>query len=449
VRVLGGGADAGPLRLQTLEAQPPALEQGLADRLGRLTNKLENWTVTAAKWEQAQTALGNASALDPYLEALDQLALSPFATAAQKTAVEGINRLQISQETLLGQLLLPNDRPAWDSLTNVTEWSASLMPEQPTSQEKDLYFKLRDDKNARDVYAYELITNARAGNPCRSHPVFVRGSMAPDNGGQEAGMVHDPAQFRDSLHFVHTAYSDWDYVKVQPLYRTLECDSYERLRLGELIDANTGNYQKPILRLFDQLNQKSRASAVFRAFVTFKLLAVANARPGEWGFQWCPGAAAHIQALTSLGGREIQSGDWMVPERSDKLERPLQDYFEKARAAPLEKQARFLQQLARETCAKGFSFAGFMDSSGHPVLRAPAPASTELCGWSNAGLATVLLRKAAGGESYAPLAEPAPYSPLFAFAGDRRQLLLQTLNATGYPAASAGAILPPFFGEAP
>ena len=428
-----------------LEAQPPALEQGLADRLGRLTNKLENWTVTAAKWEQAQTALGNASALDPYLEALDQLALSPFATAAQKTAVEGINRLQISQETLLGQLLLPNDRPARDSLTNVTEWSASLMPEQPTSQEKDLYFKLRDDKNVRDVNAYELITNARPGNPYHTHPVFVQGVIAPDNGGSEAGMVHDPAQYRDTLHFVHTSYSDWDYSKVKRLYRTLECDSYERLGLGELIDANTGNYQKPVLQIFDQLNQDNKASAVFRAFVTFKLLAVAQLRPAEWGFAWCPSVAAHIQALTDLNAKEIQSGDWMVPERSGKLERPLQEYFEKARALPLEKQARFWQQLVRETCAKGFTFAGFCDASGRPVPRGPAASPDELCGWSRAGTATVLLRKAPGGQAYTPLAEPLPFSPLFAFTGDRRQLLLQTLSATGYPAALAGPILPPFF----
>jgi hypothetical protein len=431
--------------LAPLEAQPPPLDQGLADRLGRLTNKIENWTATAGKWDQAQAALGNASSLAQYLEALDQLPLSPFATSAQKNAVARIDLLHLNQETLLGQLLLPDHQAVWNTLTNVTGWSASLMPEQPTSAEKDLYFKLRDDKNVRDVYAYDLITNARPGNPFHAHTVFVQGAMAPDNGGQEAGMVHDPTLFRDTLHFVHTSYSDWDYIKVKRLYRTLECDSYEHLGLGELIDANTGNYQKPILQIFDQLNKETKASSIFRAFVTFKLLAVAQSRPQEWGLQWCPAAAAHLQALTNLGASEIQSGDWLVPERSDKLERPLQEYFTRASAVLLEKQARFLQQLARETCAKGFSFAGFIDSSGHPVLRAITPPSAELCGWSSSSSAIVLLRKAAAGETYTTLAEPLPYSPLFAFAGDRRELLLQVLNATGYPAALAGLILPPFF----
>jgi hypothetical protein len=431
--------------LAPLEAQPPPVEQGMADRLGRLANKIEIWTATAEKWEQAQAALSNAASLEQYLKALDQLALSPFATPAQKNALAGIDLLHLNQETLLGQLLLPDKPAAWHTLTNVTGWSASLMPEQPTRAEKDLYFKLRDDKNVRDVYAYDLLTNARPGNPFHSHTVFVQGAMAPDNGGQEAGMVHDPTLFRDTLHFVHTSYSDWDYIKVKRLYRTLECDSYEHLGLSELIDANTGNYLKPILQLFDQLNKETKASSIFRAFVTFKLLAVAQSRSEEWGLQWCPGAAAHLQALTELGAREIQSGDWLVPERSDKLERPLQEYFARACAVPLEKQARFLQQLARETCAKGFSFAGFIDSSGHPVLRALTPPAAELFGWSASRSVEVLLRKAPAGKTYTLLAGPLPYSPLFAFAGDRRELLRQTLNATGYPAALAGPVLPPFF----
>ncbi len=431
--------------LEPLEAQPPALAQGLAERLGSLSNKIENWTTTSGKWEQAQAALHTASTLEAYLQGLEQLALSPLASAGQKEAAEKIGRLQISPEMLLGQLLLPQDPAAWNSLTNVMDWSASLMPEQPTSREKDIYFKLRDDKNVRDVNAYELITNSRAGNPYRSHPVFVQGAMSFNNSGQQAGMVHDPAQFRDSLHFTRTAYSDWDYIKVKRLYRTLESDSYERLGLGELIDANTGNYQKPILQLFDQLNGENKASAVFRAFVTFKLLAVAQMRPGEWGLPWCPAAAAHLQKLAELGAKDIQSGDWMVAERSDKWERPLQEYFEKARAVPLEKQARFLEQLTREACAQGFSFAGYIDSFGKPVLRALTAPSAELCGWSRAGTATVLLQKAAGGQTYGALAEPLPYSPLFAFADDRRELLLHTLGATGYPAALAGPILPPFF----
>jgi hypothetical protein len=431
-----------------LEVQPPVLQQELADRLGALSNKVDNWAPTAEKWEQVQSALSNASSLEQYLVALDQLPLSPFAAPAQRSAVANVDHLHLNQETLLGQLLLPENPAVWSALTNVTGWSASLMPEQPTAAEKDLYFKLRDDKIVRDVNAYQLIANTRPNNSFQSHAIFVQGSMAPDNGGQQAGLVHDPTLFRDTLHFVHTSYSDWDYIKVKRLYRTLEGDSYEHLGLGELIDANTGNYQKPILQLFDQLNKETKASSIFRAYVTLKLLAVAEVRPDEWGFQWCPNLPAYLQTLTNLGANEIQSGDWLVPERSDRLEKPLQEYFMRAASVPLEKQARFLQQLAHDTCAKGFTFAGFIDSAGHPILRSlPSPAA-ELCGWSASGLATVLLRRDGAGEPYTALAEALPYSPLFVFEGDRRELLLQTLKATAFPPELAGPILPPFFAGA-
>jgi hypothetical protein len=431
--------------LAPLEAQPPALEPGLLERISALSNKVEIWTATTEKWEEAQAAVSHAGSLQQYLTALDQMVVSPFATPAQREAVKGIGRLQIDQETLLGQLLLPNNPSTWPSLTNVTGWSLSLMPEQPTSHEKDLYFKLRDNKNAKDVYAYELITNSRPGNPYHSHPVFVQGAIAPNNAGDEAGIIHDPALYQDSLHFVPTSYSDWNYIKIQRLYRMQECDTYERLGLGELIDANTGNYQKPILQLFDQLNAETKASAVFRAFVTFKLLAVAQVRPDEWGFPWCPSAAAHIQALTELGAKDIQSGDWMVPERSDKFDGPLQKYFAQARTIPLEKQARFLQQLVQGACEKGFSYAGFVDASGRVILESPSLPPAELCGWSKSGSVAVLFHKSASEAEYTSLAEPLPYTPLFAVAGDRHELLLQTLTATGYPAALARPVLPPFF----
>ena len=383
--------------------------------------------------------------MNQYLEALDQMGPRRSQPRRKRKPPGESAGLQISQEMLPGQLLLPNDRSNWNTLTNVTGWSASLMPEQPTAQEKDLYFKLRDDKNVRDVTAYELIANARSNNPYQSHSVFVQGEMARDRMGNEAGMIHDPAQFRDALHFAQTVYSDWDYIKVERLYRTLESDCYESLGLGELIDANTGNYQKPILQLFDQLNQETKPSAIFRAFVTFKLLAVAKQRPGEWGFHgarppppifrrspaWAPKKSRAVtgwcrSGLTNLKGRCRST-----------LRGPALSRWKSRRGS--------CSNWRATPVAKGFSCAGYVDASGHPVLQAPASPSGEYCGWSSSGSAAVLLRKAAGGETFTPLAEPLPYTPLFAFPVGRRELLLQTLDATGYPAALAGPILPPFF----
>jgi hypothetical protein len=216
--------------------------------------------------------------------------------------------------------------------------------------------------------------------------------------------------------------------------------------LGDLIDPNTGNYQKPILQLFDQLNRDDNSSAIFRAFVTLKLFDLMRLRPEEWGMQWCPGVTRHLQALKDLGAPDLKSGDWMVRVPLAKYEASFQKYFERARSVPLEKQAALLKQLAQKTCQTDFSYAGFIDINGHLVLRqinAPVP---EYWGWGGGSeSAVLLLRKAGGAAAFDKIAEPLPFTPLFVFNGDRRRLLNEAARAVSYPASQMAGILPPFF----
>lgn len=429
-----------------LLAQPPELPGAVAGRLSRIKAEVQKWTNTASKWEEAKAALPGASTLEDYLKSLDQIVLSPFAGESVKTEVAKVGGFNISMQSLLGQLLLPNDPTNWSTLTNASDWNMSLMPEGTTDAEKDFYFKLRDDPNAININLYKLEADPHPGNRNMTHNVYVRGTIdKQQNGGDFAGTVYDPAVDPHALRFVSRSYSTYDF-HVSPLQRTAESDTYERLGFGNLIDSN--NYQKPILQLLDELNSDSEASAVFRAYATFRLWAIAQVRPEKWGLPWCPAAAAHIQALSDLGAGNIKSGDWLVAERKRKIEAKLQDYFDKAKAKPMEKQARFLQQLVHDTCVKGFSYAGYVDADGKPVFRSPPVGSVELCGWNRAGEA-VLFRRDGDSGTFAQPSDPQPYSPLFIFAGNRSDLLKQTLKATGYQRALAEHDLPPFYGGLP
>jgi hypothetical protein len=432
--------------MEPLRAEPPALDQNLETRFHQLSDKAALWTGYGEQWEKAQAAVAGAQSLDEYLDRLGQLVQSPFATAAQREGAAEIDHLKINQTILLGELLMPNDPAAWDSLTNVTTnvaaWGTSLMPEQPTPQEKDACINLRDDKNMKDVYFYDLITNPRANNPFQSHKILVQGKMDLDRGGQMAGLVYDPGDSRDTARFVLQSYSDWDYAHVNKLFRTQECETFERLGLGDLIDPNTGNYQKPILQLIDQLNQEENSSAIFRAYVTLKLFALAEMRPEEWGLPWCPDAARQIQMLKELGASDLKSGDWMVRAKIAKYEEPLQACFTRVRSVSLEKQAKFLQQLARGTCQTDFSYAGFVNVNGNPVLRPVHAPLSEYWGWDSRSRSAVLLWRPPGG---AAIAEPLPFTPLFFFNGDRQRLLNETTRAISYHTNPAAGILPPFF----
>lgn len=441
-----------------LQTEPPAMDRDLAIRLGELKAKTSLWTTNGEQWEQAQAALDDAQSLDEYLDRLGQLVQSPFASAAQRNGATEIDRLKISRASLLGNLLLPHSPDAWVCLTNVStnvaEWRPSLMPEQPTAEEKELYAKLADDPNMKNVFAYQLVTNARPNNTFRNHYIFVRGSLAPDRSGQMTGLVYDPSEDLGNVaHFKVQGYSDWDYdyLHMKKLYLIQECETFDRLGVGQLIDTNTGSCQKPILQLMDQLNQETSSSAIFRSYVILKLFDLAQLRPAEWGLTWCPGAAIEAQALKDLGAGDFKSGDWLVRgqiAKYDAAQSPLQNYFAHARNISLEKQALFLQQLARETCATDFSYAGFVDVQGRAVLRqihAPVP---EYWGWGGASQSAVLLLRAVGGQdTLGKIADPLPFTPLFFFNGERRTVLYDAGRAISFPADQMAGILPPLYSE--
>ena len=262
---------------------------------------------------------------------------SPFATAAQRDGAEEIDRLKISRGNLLGELLLPADRDAWNALTNTGAWRTTLMPEQPTALEKDLYFQLRDDKNMQNVYLYQLVTNARPHNTVPIPSWFAcKVRWPPIGAGQMTGPVYDPRRFHDTSRFVPQTYSDWDYSSIIKTNRAPECDSFERIGLGDLIDPNTGNYQKPILQLFDQLNRDDNASALFRAFVTMKLISpwpISARTNGD--MQWCPASASAAppgaQGPRGAGLEERRLG-WVRVSRARNMKLRSKNISERARS---------------------------------------------------------------------------------------------------------------------
>jgi len=426
-------------------AQDPNLQR----RLLEASNQFALWKGTTEQWEQAQASLLNAQSLDDYLKSVDRLGQSPFASAAQRDAAAEIVRLSLDQATLLGELLLPNDRARWGSLANPAVWRTNLMPETPTDREKNVYFELRDDKYMQNINAYDLVAFPRANNPYHSHIVFVQGSMTYERrNGYTTGMVYDPDTSPNALNFAPQSYNELNYSEVRLRSLLQECDSFKRLGLADLIDPNTGNYQKPILQLLDQLIRETNSTAVFRAFVTLKLCALAAQRPEQWQLPWSPALAQHLKALADLGAANLKSGDWMVRAQILKYESPLLKYFARARDLQLENQAEFMQQLVRESCVEGFSLAGYVDADGHPVLRQTTSPPQDYWGWGGRPASALLLfRKSAGSNAPDKIADPLPFTPLFVFRGDPRNLLSKVARDTSCPASMITPFLPPLFSQ--
>jgi hypothetical protein len=430
--------------------EPPPLDSNQQAHFLEVSNLIADWKGKCEGWDDARSNLQSAQSLVEYLNRLDKLRSSPFASAAQRDRAAAIDLLKIDQARFLGGLLLPNAPTEWSSLTNTNPdaWPKSLMPETPTKEDKDVYFKLQKDTNMQNVFSYQLVANPRANNSNKTHIVYVQGALTPNPVGRKEGMVYDPTDPLnppDILWFIKREYNNWDYSDVIKLVRMQESDIFEQLGVGEVIDNKTGKYQKPILQLLDKLNHAD-TSPVFRAVVSLELLDLAELRPAEWGLDWCPGAAKHLQGLKDRGAMELKSGDWMFPSKTNRFDETLKKFFGDECAVSLEKQARFLQELTHAICVAGFEFAGYVDDEGLFVARQQfnSPAA-DYWGWgSHTQSVGLLFRKTSGGGAPVKIADPLPFTPLFVFMGNRTNLLEEAELQTSYT-NQVETILPPLF----
>ncbi|HWX21835.1 MAG TPA: hypothetical protein VN578_18185 [Candidatus Binatia bacterium] len=424
--------------------QRAGLDEGLERRCRQLTNQVNGMARAADQWTELTAKVPHS--LEEHLARLNQISQSPFASAAERDVIADLGRVDVSLPALLGALLLPHYRQGWDSLTNVPDTAAAFMPTAPTAQEKDACAKLQNDPNLQEVNDYYLTKHPHPGNPLEDHHVFVRGRLEKNKFFQDAGLIYDWKKSPDALRFEQQVLNSFDYVQADYKGLTRECAAFQALGLRELLSSDNTHYQRSVLELLDHLNQDTDSSALFRAYVTLKLRDIAQQRPMEWGLTWSPAAALHFQKLMELGAQNLQSGDWMVSNRVARVKAPLEKYFEQSRAMSFEKQAQFYYRLTRRACEAGFTFAGYVDAQGNPVLAQANAVRGEYWGWSSRSRGPVLLlRRAEGAQACQKLEDPLPLTPLFVFRGDRREFLEQTARATLYSLRGADSELPPLF----
>jgi hypothetical protein len=430
--------------LDRLHSQPVPLQEDLGRRFVQLTNQVATCVRMLAEWDGAISARPHS--LEEHLERLKKLERSPLASPSQRACIEEIDRLGLTQNMLLGQLLLPSQPEAWSLLTNLTATPPAFRPETPTDAEKEAYLKLRDDPNMHDVFAYWLTANAgRNDNPYQSHAIFTRGSLTTNKLFQSVGLIYDWQKFPDKLRFEPQTISTYDYSAMEKKGLTQESDAFERLGLRDLIDPNSGNYQKSMLELLDRLNQDAESSTLFRAYVTLRLFDIAQLRPGEWGLPWVPSARKERKDLEDLRAQNLQSGDWMVPSQTAAYKESLQQFYKAMRQVTLEKEGRFFYRLAQQAAEKGFGFAGYVDEQNVPILEQTNAPGGEYWGWSSQSRTAALLLKR-NGDAWQTVQEPLRFTPLFAFLGDRRLLLDQSAKLIGYSPDANPSFLPPLFG---
>jgi hypothetical protein len=204
--------------------------------------------------------------------------------------------------------------------------------------------------------------------------------------------------------------------------------------------------QFPAWELLDRASSTGKTDPVYLAFVIQNLQDMLKLRPREWGSHFAPSfkrIANQVDEL--LGGNRVHAGAWMnSPDLRQKLA-PLD-----LKPTNLKAEALFNKTLADSSKSRPLQYAGFIDAEGKPVLLKSLD-TLELWGLSGSPKSNkAVLLGVRGGESgeWQATAPTIPYTPLFAFSGDRRATFeAASKKANLRDPSKSGVAIPPLFAD--
>ncbi len=194
---------------------------------------------------------------------------------------------------------------------------------------------------------------------------------------------------------------------------------------------DTETYTTSLLAVADRVRSATNCP-LFRAYLLLRIGEIADLRPTLWGLPWAPAFEVHRSRIKKIVQGDLESGDWMVPEKNERLGAVLDRYFQEIQPVSYLKQAQFFQHLTEATIMAGMAFAGHVAPDTQvPHLLSPDTES-DLWGLDATNLASArLYHWSPAGQTYRAVAEAAPFSPLYALksSGD---LLLQAAEQSAY-----------------
>jgi hypothetical protein len=426
------------------------------DLLKARLKKFQDETQKLAAVEQSCAA---ATTLAQYLTALDGYAATAFLQAVELRQAKAVRELVKDADSVAAALLLPGDPAAWAHF-KANRGRRAFFPDDVTPAEKTLYLGLRDDDNLRSIYRYEY---SDAANNVGAPLIYAQDRLARSEatiGGAErksvtlAGRVYLPWRSKAAATFVSETFKAEVMGKGRvgrlPEQEQLTAESqwFAGLGLAALVDDVVSRYRRSILGVLDGV-PAGPADPLCKAYVHARLMELAEKRPYEWGLHWTT-ARTHARQLAELAVPALGSGDWMTPARQQTHGRKLAEFYSGLKGVAYAKQAAVFSTLVERASASGVLYAGHLDPAGKPQLVAEGLDAADLWGFTRESpQPALLLRRAASGGEWQPVAEPLPLTPLFFCKLDRPKAVAEACKAAdiapSHPAITSG--LPPFFAE--
>ena len=429
-----------------------AIPAELQTRAERFRHQLQSIGDDVEKAVSHSEAMRAARNLEDFLKARAE-----FASSLHSASSKDVNQAKLStaipvtQEKILADLLMPWDTATWPIFSKGGE-AQGLQPEELAPSEIPAYKKLLEGRFCNDIYQSQIT----APNPRKIYSEKKELLISTTEGDLAySGRVYDPAFTYSSsgdIVFIERRYKKNGLGSSEAITGPIRneglagfTEMHRKMGLKNFIDSDD-RPQFPAWELLDRATSTGKTDPVYLAFVIQNLQDMVKLRPREWGSHFAPSfnqIANQVDEL--LGGNRVHAGAWMnSPDLRQKLA-PLD-----LKPTNLKAEALFNKTLADSSKSRPLQYAGYIDAEGKPVL--PKSLDTlELWGLSGSPKSNkAVLLAVGGGESgeWQATAPTIPFTPLFAFSGDRRA----TFEAAAKKAnlrdpSKSGVVIPPLFAD--
>jgi hypothetical protein len=381
-------------------------------------------------------AILQATTLETFLQALSGYKTSRLAQAHEVNGARKLLAAFPKIDDLLAGLLLPGDPVGW-AAAKADATGEALAPDTVLPAEISKLMALRDDNYLNDIWEVTFIDFRRKSE---RRELYARGDVKKEGPNQVGdaqitrwvGAIHDPGTKTEIPAFVPTTVSlqksafgvagDGEII-AKRLSAASECLS--RLELNRMTDAAGSKFERPLLRVFDDLVHDKSANALFKAYLMQQLGAVLNVRPYAWGLEYCASLRGDLEELDRLcDGAGLRSQDWLLERKRTQFGSKLTAFFNGLQNRSYLAEARLHREVVRGVLKAGLQFGGFIDSAGQPHLLGEARSSKAL--WALAADGRKLTRYLpTEGPREAAKQEITAFSPVFFVPLDRDALLGQ------------------------
>ncbi|MDB6174045.1 MAG: hypothetical protein JWL59_3356 [Chthoniobacteraceae bacterium] len=391
-------------------------------------------------------AVLQATTLEGYLQALAGYKASRLSESAEVANARGLLAAFPKADDLLASLLLPGDPSGWAAAKADTSGPA-FTPSNVLPEEISRLVALRDDNYLNDIWEITFV-DFRRKNERRE--LYSRGDLKKEGPNQAGdvqttrwiGAIYDPAFKTETPAFAATTYTSQRSSfgvngdgEVSAKRLSAGSDCLNRLELNRMTDADGLKFERPLLRVFDELLRDKSASPLFKGYLMQQLGVVINVRRYPWGLEYCASLRADLEELNRLcDGAMLRSQDWLLERKRSQFNSKLSAFFARLQTRSYLAEARLNRERVRAGLKSGLQFGGFIDSTAqaHVLGEARNEKSLWVLAAGTGELTRYILPDAAGQNPRPP---PAIFSPILfvAFGGD--SLLPAATGRSAIPSA--------------